>query len=299
MPGKKIASWEQKRKKLGYIFIAPFIVGMVLFILVPVITSLSYSFSNMQITATGYELKFVGIENYRKLLMVDPSYRKLLLSSLGDMLVNVPLVVIFSFFIASILNTKFVGRGLVRGIFFLPVILSAGIYVQLAQADQMSQMMAQNMGGTGDTSMANAFVNMLTALNLNEGIISFLVGAVSRISTIVSMSAIPIVIFLAGFQSISPSIFEASYIEGATKWEVFWKVSVPMVSSLILVSVIYTIVDSFTNSSNAMISRSHNITFKSFDFGTGSAMMWIYMLMVFLIIFIVYKLINKHIFYYD
>ena len=72
-----------------------------------------------------------------------------------------------------------------------------------------------------------------------------------------------------------------------------------MVSSLILVSVIYTIVDSFTNSSNSMVNKAHSITFKSFDFGTGSAMMWVYMLVVFLVIGIVYKLINKHIFYYD
>lgn len=299
MARKRLASWESKRKRLGYVFIAPFIVGMVFFILIPVITSLTYSFSNLQITATGYELQMVGFENYYKLFMVDPSYRKLLLSSVVDMLINVPVVVIFSFFIASILNTKFIGRGLVRGIFFLPVILSAGIYVQLAQSDQMSQMMAQGASMTGDSSMSAAFVNMLTALNLNKDIIAFLVSAVNRISTIVSMSAIPIVIFLAGFQSISPSIFEASYIEGATKWEVFWKVSFPMVSSLILVSVIYTIVDSFTNSSNAMISKAHSTTFKSFDFGTGSAMMWVYMLVVFLVIGIVYKLINKHIFYYD
>lgn len=296
---RKLVSWDQKRKRLGYIFVSPFLVGAVLFLLIPAGTSLLYSFCDVTVK-NGLEMNFVGWDNFNQLLFVETGYRKMLLSSMVDMLINVPIVVIFSFFIASILNGKFHGRSLVRGIFFLPVILSAGAYVNLSNSDQMTQAMAQ--GGTASTAgteVSTAFVNMLSTLNMDENLIAFLTAAVGRISTIVAMSAIPIVIFLAGFQSISPTIFEAAYMEGATQWEVFWKISFPMVSSLILVSVIYTIIDAFTNSSSVMINNIHNATFTSFNFGRGSAMAWIYLLVVFIVIGIVYKLINKHIFYYD
>ena len=303
MAKKRVVSWERKRKRLGYFFIAPFIVGAIFFILIPLGTSLLYSLSEMTIKSdgTGYQLTLVGLKNYYKLLAVDPNYRQVLLEAVGNMLLNVPIAVIFSFFIASILNQKFHGRGLVRGIFFLPVLLSSGIYLRLASVDQMTAMMQQ--GGAASSadagSVSTAFVNMLTALNFDTSLISFLVSAVDRISTIVAMSAIPIIIFLAAFQSISPSIFEPSYIEGATGWEVFWKISFPMVSSQILVCVVYTIIDSFTSSSNVMINLVHQTSFTSFDFGLGSAMVWIYMVIIFAIVGLVFAILNKHIFYYD
>lgn len=125
---KRIVSWERKRKRLGYFFILPFIIGAVFFLLIPLITSLRYSFSNLTVnsTGTGYDLAFVGIQNYYQLLAVDPTYRQVLLEAIWNMIINVPIAVVFSFFIASILNQKFRGRGLVRGIFFLPVLLSSG-----------------------------------------------------------------------------------------------------------------------------------------------------------------------------
>ena len=299
---KRIVSWERKRKRLGYFFILPFIIGAVFFLLIPLITSLRYSFSNLTVnsTGTGYDLAFVGIQNYYQLLAVDPTYRQVLLEAIWNMIINVPIAVVFSFFIASILNQKFRGRGLVRGIFFLPVLLSSGIYLRLASVDQMTNMMQQGASSSGgDGSMATAFVNMLNSLNFDISLINFLVSAVDRISTIVAMSAIPIIIFLAAFQSISPSIFEASYIEGATGWEVFWKISFPMVSSQILVCVVYTIIDSFTSSSNVMINLVHQTSFTSFNFGLGSAMVWIYMVIIFASIGLIFAILNKHIFYYD
>ena len=153
---KRIVSWERKRKRLGYFFILPFIIGAVFFLLIPLITSLRYSFSNLTVnsTGTGYDLAFVGIQNYYQLLAVDPTYRQVLLEAIWNMIINVPIAVVFSFFIASILNQKFRGRGLVRGIFFLPVLLSSGIYLRLASVDQMTNMMQQGVDMT--VRIANA-----------------------------------------------------------------------------------------------------------------------------------------------
>lgn len=293
---KKVVSWEQRRNKIGYWFILPFMIGSVAFLIIPLITSLIYSLSNLTVSTTGYELEFVGIENFKQLIMVDPTYRKVLVEALME-LINVPITVIFSFFIASILNQKFKGRGLVRGIFFLPVILSSGVYIQLEKMDQLISQYAQ--GGADAYYFSGAFINFLTMLNLNQDLITFLMESVNRIGTIVAMSAIPIVIFLAGFQSISPSIYEAAYMEGGTKWEVFWKISFPMISPLILVCVIYSIVDNFTKSSSVMINLVHRTIFTDFKFGLGSAMVWIFIIAVFGIIGITYAVINKYVFYYD
>ena len=299
MARKKIVTWEEKRKRIGYIFVSPFILGAIFFLIIPVITSILYSFSSLQVNSTGYQLDFVAFKNYKQLLMIDPTYREVLLSSLVNMVCNVPITIIFSFFIASILNTKFRGRTIARGILFIPVLMASGIYMQLSSVDQLSNMMSAGSAVSDSDSISTAFVNLLLDLNLNSKIINLLVSAVDRISTIVSMSAIPIIIFLSAFQSISPSIFEASYIEGASKWEVFWKISFPMVSSQILVCVIYTIIDSFTSSGNQMINLVHTTSFTNFNFGLGSAMIWIYLIAISIIVAAVYSVINKYIFYYD
>lgn len=293
---KKVISWEKKRNRMGYLFILPFMIGSVFFLLIPLITSLIYSLSELTVNTTGYELEFVGVDNFKQLILVDPTYRKVLVESLME-LINVPITVLFSFFIASILNQKFRGRGLVRGIFFLPVILASGVYIQLEKMDQLVSQYAE--GGGEAYYFSGAFVNFLMMLNLNQDLILFLMESVNRIGTIVAMSAIPIVIFLAGFQSISPSIYEAAYMEGGTKWEVFWKISFPMISPLILVCVIYSVVDNFTKSSSGMINLVHRTIFTDFKFGLGSAMVWIFIIGVLGIIGLIYAVINKYVFYYD
>ena len=293
---KKVISWEKKRNRMGYLFILPFMIGSVFFLLIPLITSLIYSLSELTVNTTGYELEFVGVDNFKQLILVDPTYRKVLVESLME-LINVPITVLFSFFIASILNQKFRGRGLVRGIFFLPVILASGVYIQLEKMDQLVSQYAE--GGGEAYYFSGAFVNFLMMLNLNQDLILFLMESVNRIGTIVAMSAIPIVIFLAGFQSISPSIYEAAYMEGGTKWEVFWKISFPMISPLILVCVIYSVVDNFTRSSSGMINLVHRTIFTDFKFGLGSAMVWIFIIGVLGIIGLIYAVINKYVFYYD
>ena len=294
-------SMAGKRAVNGYLFILPWLLGFLLFYVRSLYMTVEFSLSDLTVLSTGgYNLEFVGLKNYYEAFFSHASFKQTLTTSIGNMVIDVPLIIFFSLFVAMMLNRKMKCRGLVRAIFFLPVLISSGIYLRLASVDQMTNMMQQGASSSGgDGSVATAFVNMLNSLNFDTSLINFLVSAVDRISTIVAMSAIPIIIFLAAFQSISPSIFEASYIEGATGWEVFWKISFPMVSSQILVCVVYTIIDSFTSSSNVMINLVHQTSFTSFNFGLGSAMVWIYMVIIFAIIGLIFAILNKHIFYYD
>ncbi len=295
-------SIEVKQRRYGYLFCIPFIIGVLIFVLYPMVMSLLYSFSDVKSGGSGVVLSNWGFQNYNEIWAVQTDFRELVVGALKDMAVNVPLVVVFAFFMASVLNTKFIGRGFARSVMFLPVIISSGIIVGLSVND-----VASNLISSGDrfaataeeaASVTTAFQTMLENMELNQSLIDFIVGAVSNISTIVNLSAVSIIIFLAGLQSISPSIYEASYIEGATKWEVFWKISLPMVSPLILLSVVYTIVDSFNGENNAVISTIHQNIIKT-EYGIASAMAVSYSLIILLILGIIFALLSKVVFYQD
>lgn len=300
---RRSRSLEVKQRRMGYVFVAPLIVGMLAFVAFPVIQSLFFSFSKLNVVASGYKLDFLGIENYRYIFAVDPDFRTMVIRSLRDMLINVPVVILFSFFVASLLNQKFHGRSLVRAILFLPVIIASGVVESVDKADAFSSMISSGSQAAGTTAvgeqLSEKLILYLQQLNISPQITNFIIDTVSRVYDIAIMSAVPIIIFLAGLQSVSPSLFEASYIEGATKWEVFWKISLPMVSPLILVAVIYCIIDSLTNVSNPVISRIHSSAYDSLNFGLSSAMAWSYMLIILVVLAIVYKLVSRFIFYHE
>lgn len=289
---------ESRQRRLGYAFIAPFIVGLLVFVLWPFFQSVTFSFCNLTMTDTGYQLEFVGLENYREIFLVNPQYRQYLLESLQDMAINVPVCVLFAFFVASLLNAKFVGRSVARVILFLPVIVSSGLVTKLLKGYTMETLTSATETAAG-AGLSGAIVNLMNRMSLSPALVGFISGSVDRISDILTMAAVPIIIFLAGLQSVSPSIFEASYIEGATKWEVFWKICLPMVSPLILVTIVYSVIDSFTNVSNPVISDIHSTIFESIKFGVGTAKALSYMLIMGIILAVVYKIVSRFVFYQD
>lgn len=300
---KKRRSIEVKQRRYGYMFCIPFIIGAIIFIIYPMIDSILQSFADVKFSAdVGLTKNFADpLQNYRKIWYEELSFSEAVVESLQSMAINVPVVVIFSFFIASILNAKFIGRGFARSVMFMPVIISTGIVTQL------SSNTAANLLDSGDRfastsgnsfQVTTAFETMLEGLDLDPAIIDFLIGSVNNIGTIVTMSAVSIVIFISGLQSISPSIYEASYIEGATQWEVFWKISLPMVSPMILLSVVYTIVDVFNGTSNRVISMIHSNIVAS-DYDVASAMACSYSLIIVAILVVVFAVLSKVIFYQD
>lgn len=298
MKKRRTASLERRQQRWGLMFVVPFLIGLLFFVAVPFVKAVSFSFCDLKIVESGYELNPVGLENYRRIFLIDPAFREDLFASLREMAVNVPVCVLFAFFVASLLNTKFRGRGFARVVLFLPVIISSGLVQKLTDGYTMSTL-ANATETTSGTDLASAIVNMMNDMALSPTLVNFIADTVNRIADITTMAAVPIVIFLAGLQSISPSIFEASYMEGATKWEVFWKICLPMVSPLILVTVVYSIIDSFTNVSNPVISTVHSTMFESIRFGVGSAMALSYMLIMGVILAIVYAVVSRFVFYQD
>lgn len=291
---------NRKRAMIGYLFVLPFIIGLITFFLVPLIQSFIFSINKLEVVEGGYNLLPVGLSNYNRALRVHATYARDLVESVLYMLTNVPLIIIFSFFAANLLNQKFKGRSLARAIFFLPVILTSGVMLVIDSGDllQSSLGMTQTDGQEG-AFRAVELARLLLRSRLSPTFIDYIMSAVDRIYEIVSASGVQILVFLAGLQSISPSLFEASNIEGATGWENFWKITFPMVSPLILVNTVYSIIDSLTNSSNVVIGMIRDTAFASNDYGLSSAMAWLYFLAILAIVGIVVKLVSKVVFYYE
>lgn len=295
--GLRPRTYGEQKALWGFLYVLPWLLGFLFFFLIPLIYSLQYSFSSIKANASGMSIEFIGFANYVEALTVNTSFNRTLTESIVNMVINVPLIVIFSLFLAVLLNQKFFGRAIARSIFFLPVILASGVIANLETSSLVQAINEQNATGgifsTGTIEMARIMVRS----GVNEDIVFYLMDAVDRIYQIVSQSGVQILIFLAGIQTISPQLYEASKIEGATGYEAFWKITFPMVSPLILVNVIYTIIDSFSR--NNMTTLIKETGFTSFNFGLSSAMAWIYFLAIMIILLISTYFISKRVFYQE
>ncbi len=301
--GKWHLSLTGKEAMAGILFIMPFLIGFFGIFLPMIVESIHFSFSNMEVSSTGYTLTKAadnGLEHYLRALTIDPDFNLDLLKGIGQMVVQVPLVIIFSFFAATLINQKFHGSAIARSIFFFPVILTSGVILGLENSDLLVQTLS-NTGVSADEaqSMFNIAIFLSKYTNLPGLVVDFLAGAVNGIYGIVTASGVQILIFLAGLQSISPSLYEASSMEGATAWENFWKITFPMISPIILVNSVYTIIDLFTNETNEMMKTIKTTIFNDVKYGLGSAMAWIYFICIAVILVIAGGLISRKVFYYD
>lgn len=296
---KKKLTLKQKNAWFGVLFASPLIFGMIMLFILPLIQSLRYSLSSIQLVEGGFSVDYEGFSNYTSLFTSNPDYPRSLAESIAAMAVNVPLILVFGLFAAVLLNQKFRGRPFARAVFFLPVILASSVIANLDIGSFVGSGTLSSGGGEAESNLLQSFE--LKRMMLESGIspifVDYLTGAVDRIYEIISSSGVQILIFLAGLQSIPPSLYEAAKIEGATGYESFWKVTFPMMSPLILTITVYSIIDSFSNSPiNKLVSET---AFKVFDFGLSAAMSWVYFLSVALILAVSVGLISRKVFYYD
>jgi len=300
MSKRRTLSLERKKEIYGVLFVTPWLLGFVLLMVIPFVQSLQFSFHKLTLNSEGYSLQYVGLENYRNIFFVDAWYVRSLTEAVTVMALNVPLIIFFSLFTATLLVQKFRGRMLARAIIFLPVVLASGVIAKLDNGNFLAQMI-----GSASTDMEGNYSGLrsielrplLFQAGLSRDIVEYLTSAVDRIYQIISSSGVQILIFLAGLQSISPSLYEAAKMEGATGYEAFWKITFPMISPLILTNVVYTIIDSFYD--NKMTQMIQDAAFGRLDFGVSSAMSWIYFLVISIILVVLTYLISKRVFYYD
>ena len=303
---RKIASLDRRKARAGWIFVLPFIIGFVLIYLPMVFDSVRMSFMEMKvIPGGGYQLNYVGLENYSKAIFEDPNYVQTLLAGLKQLLFDIPAILIFSLFMAVMLNQKMVGRAAFRAIFFIPVVLSTGVMESIDSQNILSDYMESTSGiddGSGK-SAANEIVSAMDIENLFAGmkvgteLTAYVSNMVNNIFNIVNRSGVQMLIFLAALQSISPAIYESCRIDGATSWETFWKITLPMISPMILVNGVYTVIDAFTTDSNVVMSFVAS-TYTANDGQTlSSAMAWMYFLIIILLVALVGAIFSAFVFY--
>lgn len=303
MKKKHSLTLSQKRTVNGYLFILPWLVGFAAFYIRSLFMTIQFSLSDLTVGVSGYSLSWVGLKNYLYAFTAHGSFKQILTSSVTNMVVDVPLIIFFSLFMALMLNRKFRGRTLVRAIFFLPVILNAEAIVDAIETAAMmvatgvsssSQEMAQSAsGGIGIGYYIDLFGNLMISRDMLE----YIVGAVNRITSIVSASGVQIVIFIAALQSIPSSMYEVAKIEGATGYETFWKVTFPMVMPHIITNIVYTVVDSFISSD--VVTLAYNTAFSEFNYGLSSVFSLVSTVVTCAILVLVCGFISKKTFYYN
>lgn len=301
---KKKLSLKNKRALTGLIFISPWLFGFLFFYLRGILQTLEFSLSNVSALETGgFTTTFVGLDNFQFAFFQDPEFNQIIVNTVVDILVDVPLIIFFSLFIAILLNGRFKGRTVMRAIFFLPVIMNAGAInsaLQFAQQNIMggvSPVSSEVAAATTEGLNLNTIMMTFTDIGFPVAILEYITGAVSRIYLIVRASGVQIVIFIAALQSIPHALYEVAEIEGATAYETFWKITFPMVSPLILTNIVYTIVDSFVQSE--VVEKTQTVAFTNYNYGAGSAMSLVSTILICIILGISGYIISKKTFYYN
>lgn len=307
---KKARNLRARNAITGYLFISPFIIGFLVFLLKPMFESFQMSLCNVKIAAQeipgakGFTLEFIKAwdksNNYYNAFLINPDFKNRLVTSLKDMAIQVPAILVFSFFIALILNQEFKGRGFVRAIFFLPVILSSGVILGLEYNNSLMASMKEVIKESGDgVSITAALETLLRTTGIGGRILEPVFKIIDSVYDIALASGIQIIIFISGLQTVSPSMYEAAKIEGCTAWESFWKITFPLVSSMILVNLVYTIIDFLMRTDNQVMSLITEMVNPKMQYGLSAAMAWSYFAIVAVVLAILAAILSKRVYYYE
>lgn len=284
---------EELKSRYGLMFILPWIIGLIIFFFVPIVQSLYYSFNSVVVTSDGVITTWQGLANYRELLVVDPNYTAWLRESIAEFAYSLPIILVLSLVLSIILNQKFRGRVFFRALYFLPVIIATGKvmgYIFTTTGEDLS-----SMGVSAGMSAGLISVEDLTgALNLSTEVAQFVSSAINDIFNLVWSCGIQIVLFIAGLQSIPATLYEASRVEGATKWEEFWFITFPMLSRITLLVGVFTMVELFINERSPMIEQVYS-RMRGGQYDISSAMIWFYFIIAIAIMAVIMLLFIKFI----
>ena len=306
-------SYERKKGLYGYGFISIWLIGVLFIFLGPLIVSVMYSLSTTTLVSSdnidrfpdmdgpGIHLEWNDFRHYIHALTIDGNFTVELATSLADLVPQVVMVLIFSLFVALLLNQKFKGRTLMRAIFFFPVLIATGPVIMVINGSMASQ------GATGEAAqlstmfqadMVDGFLQFMGLYHVSEEFTTFIGTVTSDIFNLLWKSGIQILIFLSALQQIPTAAKEAASMEGATAWEFFWKITFPTISPMILANLIYTIIDTFSDAQNSVMRLVlQQVSGQNANFGYGAAMAWIYFGIIALALAIVVGIVSRFVFY--
>ncbi|MFD0717505.1 carbohydrate ABC transporter permease [Paenibacillus sp. GCM10027626] len=269
----------------GYMFILPWLIGFLLFMAYPIYFSLNMSFHKVWITSDGIKKEFVGWDNFRNAFLSDPKYMEEIVTFGKTVVFMIPIVVVFAMLVALLINQPIRLKGLFRGIFFLPVVITSGEVVK----ELFSQ------GAASIPIVERYGIISFIEENLSSAWSEPVIAIIQQLIVILWYSGVQILIFLAGLQKVNSQIYEAASIDGASPWEIFWKITLPSLKPFILVNIVYTTVDLFTNALNDVIALIKEHMFKvNTGFGYATGLAWIYFLLIFVILLVVFAIFGRN-----
>ena len=278
---RKGSYMQRKQNRLGYLFMSPWILGFVIFTLVPFIMTIVLSFCSVSSTIKGYEITFIGLDNYYTAFFRNTEFVPALLSFLGMVIPYTFIIIVVSFILAYLLNKIKVGRTLLRIIYFLPIIILSGPVMSqiLDSADEAIRL------SQGVSEVYKSIWIFRILYNYSPRFTLFMEEIFDQLSMILWFTGIPIVLFISTLQRVNPSLYEAARIDGANEWQILWKISVPMAKPTALVASIFTIVQLGaydTSDIYSLIKTATNNTASGLGYAATYA--WLYGIMVLLVI---------------
>jgi len=274
----KLGKLAKKEARFGYVFIAPWLIGICMFLIIPLVQSFQFALADIRMTPFGRLITFVGHENFTQIWLEDAQFPVMLVAYFLETLLSVPVIVVFALIIAMLLNGKIKAKGMFRLIFFLPVIIVSGPVMLMLTgqgAATINSMNTQVIYTTLDRFLPGSLANAIT-------------DVFSNIIMILWYSGVQILIFLSALQKIDSSLYEAAQIDGGSGWECFWKITLPTIKPMILLNAVYTVIFLSNNENNAIINIIQSAMFAgNKGYGYASAMAWMYSLAETLIIGII------------
>ncbi len=285
-PKVKLGKLEKREARFGYVFVAPWIIGVLLFLLFPLGQSFYYMWYNIRITPLGTNFTFVGTGNFTQIWMENPEFPQQLVTYIWQTIVEVPVITVFALIIAMMLNSKIHLKGFFRLIFFLPVIIVSGPVMNMLVSEGASSIPAMNTQSV--VAALDTFLPSSVATSIGE--------LFSNMIMILWYSGVQILIFLSALQKVDPSMYEAAKIDGGSGWECFWKITLPTIKPMILLNAIYTVIFLSGNEQNELINMIKSAMFsgtKEKGYGYASAMAWMYSVVITLIVLLFFLLLGS------
>ncbi len=291
----KKLSYERKKSYYGYLFISIWAIGFIVFFLLPFITSIRYSLAEVTIEQGYVGLKSCGLDNYINLFVKNPEFLPAFTDTITSVAAKSPLIIVFSLFIAVVLNQNFKGRTFFRAVFFLPVIIAGGIAIEIINGNYFLSLISS--GSRSDALFESQSISqMLANAGIPQTAVDYIIKTVGEIFALLWNSGIQILIFIAGLQSIPTTLYEVANVEGSNGWTTFWKITVPMLAPMLVVNVFYTVVDNMISYSNQMF-KLIDVYTNQLKFDEVAAMSIINFIVIFVVVILIYAIGNKCVYY--
>lgn len=265
----------------GYLFFLPWIIGFLIFTLYPMIFSIEMSFSEVTVRPGEIFLEWQAGKYYDHAWNVDTTFKLQLGNAMLFICCSTPVVLVFALIVALLLNKEFPGRTFFRMVFFVPVIIMSGPVITNLLSGHSVEFKEQLPSVYELLQSMPEFISKPSIFILDE------------LTLILWFSGVPILIFMVGLQRVSPDIYEAANIDGAGGWEKFWKITLPHLAPMMVISAVYTVVEL---SDYSELGVNQKITSAMFDttrlYSFSAAMSWIYFLCVLAVLLALFLIIT-------